>query len=355
MFDPELRLVVDACRAAFTSADWPRHSGQKVDWGRLYTLADRHRVQALCWHGLGDAKAQVPVAVADRFSEASTSIVQSNLRSAAECARLVAIFDKAGIDLLFLKGLTLGALAYPNPMLKMAWDIDLLVAPDQLLEASELLEQCGYRLVVPTASREMLQRWHGGRKESVWFNEARNFTVDLHTRLSDHPAMLSSLSVRSATQDIEVAPSITLPTLASDELFAYLCVHGASSAWFRLKWICDLAALLQPRTAGEIVRLFDRAQQLGAGRSAGQALLLANKHFGTPLTDHLANTLAADSIVGRLARLAEKELRNPREPSERLLGTAAIHLSQPFLMPGWRFSLSDVVRQSRDLLERATA
>ena len=46
-----------------------------------------------------------------------------------------------------------------------------------------------------------------------------------------------------------------MPTLADEPLYAYLCVHGASSAWFRLKWIADLNALLAGRTAEEIAAL----------------------------------------------------------------------------------------------------
>lgn len=53
--------------------------------------------------------------------------------------------------------------------------------------------------------------------------------------------------MESARQLVEVACGIELPTLARDEPSAHLCVHGASSAWFRLKWITDLAALIDGR------------------------------------------------------------------------------------------------------------
>jgi len=78
-----------------------------------------------------------------------------------------------------------------------------------------------------------------------------------------------------------VAPGIRLPTLARDEQFAYLCVHGASSAWFRLKWISDLAGVLHGQSGEMIERLFERSQALGAERAAGQALLLADRLFGS--------------------------------------------------------------------------
>ena len=81
-----------------------------------------------------------------------------------------------------------------------------------------------------------------------------------------------SLDVHSPAQEVEIAPGIALPTLADEELFAYLAVHGASSAWFRLKWIADFAAILDARTGAEIERIYQKSQVLGAGRAAGQAL-----------------------------------------------------------------------------------
>ena len=83
--------------------------------------------------------------------------------------------------------------------------------------------------------------------------------VELHRRLADSLELIPGIGVGSPRQEVEVAPGVVLPTLAPDELFAYLCVHGASSAWFRLKWVTDLAALLCDCTAAEIARLYERS------------------------------------------------------------------------------------------------
>ena len=111
-----------------------------------------------------------------------------------------------------------------------------------------------------------------------------------------------------ARQLSPVAKGIELPTLGKDELFAYLTVHGASSAWFRLKWITDLAALLHGESADEIERLYDRSQQLGAGRAAAQALILANRLYGVAIGDQLGTASTFDPTNRWLARLAERQL-----------------------------------------------
>jgi hypothetical protein len=144
---------------------------------------------------------------------------------------------------------------------------------------------------------------------------------------------------------VSIAQGIDLPTLADEELFAYLSVHGASSAWFRLKWISDLAGLLHRGGANAIDRLYDRSRRFVAGRAAAQALLLAATLFDIPLSPPLAGRL--DTRTNRwLARAALREMLRG-EPSERMLGTRTIHLTQFFLMDGVRYKLSELKRQIR--------
>ncbi|MCY7339668.1 MAG: nucleotidyltransferase family protein, partial [Sphingomonas bacterium] len=152
-------------------------------------------------------------------------------------------------------------------------------------------------------------------------------------------------------QSVRFAPGIEFTTLADDELFAYLAVQGASSAWFRLKWITDFAALLRGKDASDIVRLFDHSQRVGAGRAAGQALLLANFLYGCALGPDLKARLEADRLTRWLVANAMRMLRGQadhRDPTDVRFGTVLIHLSQLALLPGWRFKLSEAWRQGRD-------
>jgi hypothetical protein len=233
MRNPEFQLVVAACRASM-SGDRLRANAVDIQWDQFAAVAERHRVQALCWHALRPLAGQIPSETAAKLRDQTRVIATANLKAAAESGRLLDQFQAGDVRLLFLKGLTLAALAYRDPFLKMGVDIDLLIDPAQLADASRLLRSSGYIPVIPAgADDQQLARWHHRRKESVWHNG--QFQVDLHTRLADHPTMLRTLRTGSPTQAVSVASGITLPTLAKDELFAYLCVHGASSAWFRLK------------------------------------------------------------------------------------------------------------------------
>jgi hypothetical protein len=153
---------------------------------------------------------------------------------------------------------------------------------------------------------------------------------------------------------VDVGGGVRVPTLADDELFAYLAVHGASSAWFRLKWIADLAGFLHEWEAARIERTYRFSQELDAGRATGQALLIADRLFGTlKLNTALREALECDGPTRRLARLALRQLTGePAEPTARWGGTLAIHRTQFALLPGLSYKLGELARQAGQLTWR---
>ena len=344
MFSTEFQLAVDCCQQRFARRNPGRIAelGAVADWPRSLRLARRHRIQALVWQSLSEAGVSPPAAVADALCADAGLIAEHNLRAAVECARVLETFGSAGIAVLFIKGLTVSKLAYGHAFVKMSHDIDVLVADDAIAAAAAELDRLGYVLVIPAVPRQSRQfeRWHAKRKESVW-RSPDGLHLELHGRLADSAGLIPGIGVHSPRQEVAVAPGIVLPTLAPDELFAYLCVHGASSAWFRLKWITDFAALAADCPPGEIERLYRRSQQLGAGRAAAQALLLANRIYGTPTVPGLER----QPIARWLAAAAARQLLREDEPTERRFGTATIHLTQAFLLPGPRFLVRDLARQ----------
>jgi hypothetical protein len=350
----EFNFLVQCCRWNFAHVEG--HGQLKVpidlDWNLVAALARRHRVQGLIWNALAPQANVVPDHVKELLSSDTRSIAATNLGIAAECRSLLQAFENAKIQLLFVKGLTVGTLAYRSPLLKMGWDIDLLIDAADLEKAAGLLTRLGYSLRIPFDMAE-LRGWHGQSKESVWHRN-QSLHVELHTRLSDNVRLIPTINVHSPRQLVEIAPSISLPTLADDELLAYLAVHGASSAWFRLKWVSDFAALLFGRSGNELERLHHRSQQLGAARAFGQALLIADRLFDVlEPNPRLRELLANDRSIAVLCRAALRIMTNEvSDPTERPLGTLAIHWTQFLLHAGLGFKYSELQRQFRLLISR---
>jgi hypothetical protein len=355
---PEFLYAVACCRATRSprQEQWLRE--QPIDWPLFLRVARRHRIEGLVWRALRTAGVDVPVDFASALQASGDRIGRDNLVAAAECGRLRARFDDAGIPLLFVKGLSLGVLAYGSIVPKAGWDIDILIGKSSLTRAVTLLQADGYEMIVPSgpATPERIAAWHAHAKESVWRHPGRGTHIELHTALSDHPMLLAGVGMQSPRQEVGIAENVALPTLGPDELFAYLAVHGASSAWFRLKWIADFAALLDGRSPEEIERLYRRSQALGAGRAAALALLLLDRLFGTPLPPPLLAALRRERANRWLLAASLRSLAGRAAATElgRLpLGTAWIHLTQFALLPGARYKLGELWRQVRPFLRRA--
>jgi len=342
----EFQLVLAACRWAYAgdSGDAVRNLVARADWARFVHTCQRHRVQGLVWKAMSDLQVDAPAAVQVALSEDARAIAEQGLRAAHESNRLRAAFDQARMPLLFLKGLALAMLAYRTPFTKMSSDIDVLVLTQDIARAAAILREHGYRLSLPASDSQLLQ-WRRLSKESVWVHE-NGLVLELHHRVADQPQLLAGLNATSPGQLVEIAPGIELPTFADDELFAYLCVHGASSAWFRLKWITDFAAFLHGRSPKAIEALYERSQHLGSARAAAQALLLTERLYALPLDDGLRRRLRRSPASRWLARAALGDLLSG-EPTERPFGTRTIHLTQFFLSPGLRYKMAEVGRQAR--------
>jgi hypothetical protein len=347
----EFCLALECCRYGFKGSDSCCDIlDAEVDWHQFLRLVRYHRIEGLAWNRL----ASLPIPIANTMKDAASAVAAQNLQAIAESWQLLNRFEAAKVRLLFLKGLTLGALAYGNPALKQSVDIDVLIRPENLAEAARLLRECGYRLVLPLSGKR-LHPWHRTRKESVWVKDGSSLHLDLHTRTADNWQLIPSITAASASREVEISDGVALPTLTDDDLFAYLAVHGASSAWFRLKWIADFAGLVHEKASTEIERLYRRSQELRAGRAAGQALLLADALFGTLKGNpDLRQELGHDPATRLLFRAALRQVSGDAVgPTDRRFGTIAIHWTQFLLLPGLHYKWSELVGQPSRALARS--
>ena len=281
-----LHLVVSCCRLGDDAA---RNVGLRtivaspvLDMDHLIQTVARHRVAPQVHRALTEAGVRLPPGTAARLAQMAGQAARRSLNLARESLSLQSTFDRAGLDATFVKGSALALLMHRDVGMKDSWDIDLLVRPDQVEAACDLLIAEGYLLDYPKRlSPDAFRRFQDVAKECVFFHPARNIYLELHWKLVDNPHELSGLDLRQ-TQSVALG-SGKLRTLADPELFAYLCVHGTRHSWSRLKWIADVAAFLKGRSSDEITRLRDQAVAMGAGRAPDVALTLCQRLFGHPL------------------------------------------------------------------------
>lgn len=347
----EFRLVTACCR-------WPSSAARDeavaaaaagpMDWALFQAIVERHRVAGLVGPALAAAGVSPPRAVSDHLGRRAREIARQNLLMAGESARLQGLLDKARLPSLLVKGASLAMLAYGSLTHKSAWDIDLLVTPRDVLAAMRVLEDAGYRwidLEAPTERQRALFVELG--KEAMFAHRQSRIVVELHWRLADSQRLLAGLSAASPGQAAALIGALALRTFGTEDLFSYLCVHGASHAWARLKWLADLGALLSGRSGDEIERLYRASLERGAGRCSAQALLLCARLFDTPLPAALERELRSDAATRLLVRLA-LGVMTWRGGGRELPGGGWIGVQMAFsrylLSPEPGFALSELAR-----------
>ncbi len=278
-----------------------RAAARVDDWAEARAVVRQHRVAALARSALRAADVHPPAEIVAFLDNQAEAIVRQNLAFAAEAEHLRRLAGEADMPLVFLKGLPLAQLAYGSIGLKHGKDIDVLVRRGDVLRLSQLLEREGYVLTNAGNDRQRRTLLRYGH-EFALVHQGRRATIEIHWRAASNPAVLPSIDATSPVQLTEVAQGVVLPQLTDADLFAYLCVHGASHGWLRLKWLADLNAFLAGRSDADIDEVFRRAEAQGAGLHAAQAMALRHTVFG-----RRAPPAAAESLAQRRVRSLEQD------------------------------------------------
>jgi hypothetical protein len=344
-FSPEFQLSA-AC------ATWPpsetlservRQLADKgINWDEFIRIVTRHRVAGLIHASLHRAAVIIPEKAADQIRAQAAAIVSQNLAYVREAVRILRLFDQTQLPAVLLKGNVLSVLAYGNLAFRHSKDLDIVIFPGAITTASALLERAGYRRLTPPPhfNKAQLQSWFARCKELRFIHIERGFEVELHCRLFDNPFLMSHPPAQSWRR-VTVSRGIDLPTFSEDDLFSYLCAHGASHCWFRLKWLADIAALLSQQSTSGIEHLYQAAKTRGVGRCAAQAIVLCRHIFGTTISDQFVEALCEDKAT-RWLTIAGTNAMTAAAPAESVFRGSRNDLSHFFFSSDRRYLFAEM-------------
>jgi hypothetical protein len=296
-------------RSAKESAEFKSLMMEPLDWRFLLQTADRHRILALLYSSLEreGCLERVPPPVLESLCAAVRMRVARSMALNGELARILRTFEKLGIPAMPCKGPAVAMAAYGSISFRSFCDLDILVPESHLSLGSEALGTLGYRPALRfTADQE---RSYVENECAIQFrDEPRGFVVELHWRFCE----------RNASVDLPVAafwhratritlPGYEAPTLATEDLLLYLCVHGAKHCWERIEWITCLAEVIRVSPSVQWPAVLQRAESLGILRLLHLGLYLAQS-LGAQLPGPVMRSLESDSAARRLAARVHAEL-----------------------------------------------
>lgn len=312
MSAPEYELLLCCCRTALNPQKASHVRSlvrQDIDWKKLLDLAFQHGVLPLLYWNLRNTCFElVPKEIQQGLTQRFYNNSCRNLYLTEQLIHVLRLLENHGIPAIAFKGPVLSVLAYGNLSFREFCDLDILVHPDDVLNAKELLVSNGY---LPKFELSTLQE-----KAFIKSNHAYNLIdlnnqimVELHWRFV--PKYLSfpldTEAVWDNLQDVSLGDSY-IKTMGSEDLLLVLCAHGAKHGWIKLDWICDVAELVKVSHDLDWQRILTVAQQLKCERMLYLGLLLVKDLLEVELPSVVIKKIDSDFRIQRLSYEVQAQL-----------------------------------------------
>ena len=313
-----------------------------ADWPALASLAGHHRVSTLFLDGLRRGGVRLPdPGVARALARQRQRDTLRGMRQLDAMERVTAGFAAAGIPSLVLKGLPLGQRLYGRPFAKSSIDIDLLVPEGTFAAAAGTLRALGWRRVMPDFRETRARmRWYDAVEKDHVFTGAGG-KIELHPRLLANPVLLNPPFARLAAGALTVKVGHgRFRTLGDADQLLYLACHGTMHYWFRLKWLCDVAALLRTAEDEAVEQAVARGRSGRIENFLAATLRLCREDLQVEAPKSAAVRCRRGPRV-RLIVAVSRRAWTPREGLRQFVREAAMRASRVFIGSGWRYSLHE--------------
>ena len=296
---PHVEVLLSACRLALGISDGTALTLTSDEWDAAVTAALHH---GLIWplEKLSRQVDGLPNQVRARIRAGLQAQAAQNLQLVDALLEIVGVFRSRGITSAVLKGPAVAQITTGKIATREFTDLDILVHFEDVEIAIFALSSLGYRQMdeYQCAFRSIRRRKH-----ITFVNDVDRVFVELHWALNpaDSRFPLESTGIWTRLQTICIHRE-SLRTLGMEDTLLALCVHGSIHAWESLKWIFDIAQLMNDRAVAiDWNALFLRSQTAGCSRSLLVGIRLAAELFRVKEPD-LLNGLkdaCATEIVGR--------------------------------------------------------
>jgi hypothetical protein len=315
---PEEELLLRAARSYFDPNAVPllrSVAQQPLDWNYAIQIAESHgllpllsrQVEAYC-------AGRVPAAAFGNLQSRCREISVRMLLLTRELIEVLRLFRAGGIASVPYKGPALSALLYGDHALRQSDDLDLMIPAEGVWRAIELLESQGFR-PCPPLRREQLAAYFRTECDMVFAHSKPGLFIDLHWALVPpyHGYYFQAAELWDRLESMDLLGE-KIDLLSPDSNLTALCLHGSKHMWARLGWVCDIAALLQPRRGLDWERVLFRARTWRCERVLLLGLSMAHDLLDAGLPAQVASLSRARPEIIVLAQHARKRLFEGRQP-----------------------------------------
>lgn len=211
-----------------------------IDWQQVLDKSWWHRVRPLTYRNLSQqSSGLVPAAVLEVLGSQTQELEARNARLFEMLRRVCELFDQASLPMLVFKGPTLARDAYGDLGLRECGDLDLLIRPEDFEQVREMLGDAGFSC--------LWDQEDSSRKRQVFACEFRRDGVELDVHWDLAPRWLNYEVDFDLLWDNGTSVFSEFPwtrKLQAEDSLQILSMHASRHWWDRLRWICDIAELV---------------------------------------------------------------------------------------------------------------
>jgi len=278
---------------------------KEVDWNLVIEQGQRHDILPLLyWSFKTHCPDKVPDPIMKELGKLFQANARKNLFAISELLRILSLLKEQGIKAIPLKGPVLTSILYGNPALRCYADLDILVDPRDFHRATQILKDLDYAPNTPLHSPFQEAILLKSAYEYSFYSKTRKTQIDLHWGIY-LDWIYAPGEADQLWQRIEETflGNESVFTLAPEDLLLVLAVHGSLHGWSSIKWISDLAKLLENREM-DWSYVFSQTTQKRCRRMTCTGILLANSLLLAPVPDHVRYLVENDKTALYLARNA---------------------------------------------------
>ena len=314
----EARVLLGCARiasGAAVDADTVGWLEEGIDWKALVHLALEHRVTPQLARGLSRLPDRTAPADIRRALDFHIEDNASRTRVLLdELFAMLAELERRGVTAIPFKGPALSAVLCGEADDRLAGDLDVLVPRESLDVVTEVLAERGFLeeteletgRALSTAEHAWYRAYQG---EYLFIRPDDGVCVEPHWALAPHTlgADLDCKAFFRRARPMNLAGRQVLG-LALEDLLLALTVHGGKHEWTELRWICDVAELVERHPDLDAPAALERARASGCARILTLGLGLARDLLGARLPEALRAAIDGDPMTGRLVALTSARL-----------------------------------------------
>jgi len=330
---PEAQLITHCARVDVSDAAQERLTSllqKDLDWGYLERQIPRHGVEPLVHRALSQYAEFIPDDVLSALGDRSRQTAFHNLQQFHELLRLVRLIENEGVPVIPFKGPMLGALEYGDVSYRRFVDLDIMVRKDDIPRVKELLVEENYEPHRDFNSEEEAEHVEA-QLGYEFIHRAKQTVVEVHWTFfyEIYAFDLTPDEVWDRHRTVTLS-GVPVRTLATEDLFIYLCTHGTKHRWANLKWIADIAEFTRAHPVLDWSVVARRARRLGCMRMLRLGCYLAYNLLGAPIPTPVVQDAETSRVVRSMGRQVCNDwlFREPDAPKSSELENFLFHLRE---------------------------